>query len=491
MAKTPKVEKRKLISERKFRRKLLLIPLFALLIKIFIILRIQGFDWYQAGNGDLGRGLGELLDNNYIPPNAWYGADGENYIRGLQGLVNQGFFSDEGKLSYWPAGYPLLMWPLIELFRGYFFLVLAVLQSALYAVASAWLVDEIRKTRISSTSYLIALFFAINPTLTLNTISIGYELPVVAFSLISIAALIRFFQNEKSKILSVEAIVASVSFALATFMQPRLLVIAFVFFLVWGLAKFRLLLVPAFVSLTLGITAIAPALLIYRNYEVHGYTAISTNLGVTMRLGAGPETSGGYSNRPTGVVQCPETDGNPAEIDNAIVRCVISWYAKNPTTALKLFWNKARFFWSPWFGPEASGTMARNPWNLNHPFRTTAQSPEGRDLILGGFGKFVSWLWMIAGLFLLGRGFAYLWKLGDLERLLGLVLASGFALNLLSSMLTIGDHRFRIPSMGMSLMLQALGLMAIWKGKSKTDVQAKPLTQWPTFAKPKQEKEGS
>jgi hypothetical protein len=368
---------------------------------------------------------------------------------------------------------------------------LAAVQSALYALASAWLVDEIRKTRVSKVSYLIAFFLAFNPTLTLNTISVGYELPVVALSLTSIAALIRFFQSEKSKILSVEVIVASVSFALATFMQPRLLIIAFVFFLVWGLAKFRLLLVSAFLTLTLGLTVIAPALLIYRNYEVYGYTAISTNLGVTMRLGAGPETSGGYSNRPTGVVRCPETDGNAAEMDSAVVRCVISWYLKNPITALKLFWNKARFFWSPWFGPEANGTMARNPWNLNHPFRETAQSPDGYSLIFGGLGKFVSWLWMMAGLFLLGRGSVFLWKLGDLERLLALILGSGFVLNLISSMLTIGDHRFRIPSMGASLILQALGLLAISQSKSRTRSQANRLTEWPMFAKSKIKKEGS
>lgn len=483
MAKTSKADKRKLISEKKFRRNLLVIPLFALIIKIFIILRIQGFDWYLVGNGDLGRGLGELLDNNYSPPNAWYGADGENYIRGLQGLVNQGFFSDEVKLSYWPAGYPLLMWPLIEFFKGYFFLVLAALQSAIYAVASAWLVDEIRRTRVAKACYLIAFFLAFNPTLALNTISVGYELPVVAFSLISIAALIHFFQNEKRKVLSVETITASFSFALATFMQPRLIVISIVFFFIWGLAKFRLLLVSGFLSLTLGIMSIAPALLIYRNYEVHGYTAISTNLGVTMRLGAGPATSGGYLNRPTGVVQCPDTEGNAAERDNAIVRCVISWYLKNPTLALKLFSNKALFFWSPWFGPEANGTMARNPWNLNHPFKATTQTPDGFSLIFGGFGKFVSWLWMLTGLLVLGRGFVYLWKLGDLERLLALILGSGFALNLISSMLTIGDHRFRIPSMGLSLMLQAFGLLAILKVRAGAVIQARRLTPWPTLTK--------
>jgi hypothetical protein len=473
--------KRSAIATRKLRRNLAAISLLALIIKFFIILRIEGFNWLQAGNGDLGNGLGLLLDNNYAPPNAWYGADAENYLRGLQGLVQDGFFSEEGKLSYWPAGYPLVIWPLIEIFRSNFFFALAFLQSALYALGSIWFVDEIRKTRIAKHSYLVAFLLGFNPTLSLNTIAIGYELPVVALSLISVAALLRFFNEKRSGLISVELLVSSIAFAIATFMQPRLLVLAFAFFLIWALAKFKLKLIVPFMALSMGIVSLAPALMIYRNQEVHGYAAISTNLGVTMRLGAGHETSGGYSNKPSGIVECPETYGNSAEVDNAVVRCVINWYFKNPTTAAKLFWNKARFFWSPWFGPEANGTMARNPWRQNHPLVSTAQTQAGVDFIFGGFGKFISWTGMLATLFLLLNGFRYLWRLGDLERLLGIMAGSSFALNLVSSMLTIGDHRFRIPSMGMSLLLQAIGFIALFRKREFRTSVAEPLVEWPSL----------
>jgi hypothetical protein len=481
LAKTAKNVKRNAIATRKLRRNLAAISLIALFIKFFIILRIEGFDWLVVGNGDLGKGLGLLLDNNYVPPNAWYGADAENYLRGLQGLVQDGFFSEEGKLSYWPAGYPLLMWPLIEVFRSQFFFALAFLQSALYALGSIWFVDEIRKTRIAKHSYLIAFLLGFNPTLSLNTIAIGYELPVVALSLISVAALLRFFNERLSSLISIELIVSSIAFAVATFMQPRLLVVAFAFFFLWALAKFRIKLVVPFIALTMGIVSLAPALMIYRNQEVHGYAAISTNLGLTMRLGAGPETSGGYSNQPSGIVECPETNGNSAEVDNAVVRCVINWYLNNPGTAAKLFWNKARFFWSPWFGPEANGTMARNPWRQNHPLVSTAQTQAGFDFIFGGFGKFISWTWMLATLFLVLNGFNYLWRLGDLERLLGITAGSSFALNLVSSMLTIGDHRFRIPSMGMSLLLQAIGFMALFRKREPRTNVTESLVEWPSL----------
>jgi len=481
MPKSQKISKREAILPRKLRRNLFLIPLSAFVIKLFIIVNIQGFPWYEASGGDLSSGLKLLLDSNYVPPNAWYGADGENYIQALYGLANEGFFSDEGKLSYWPAGYPLLMWPLLIFFKGQFFAVLAILQSALYLFGAAWLVDELRKTRVAKASYLVAIFLAFNPTLALNTISIGYELPVVALSLISLAAFLQFIYVGNSSFFSPNVLVASIAFTLATFMQPRLIILAITFFLIWALAIYRAKVAALFLVISIGLVSIAPLLMVYRNQQVHGYTAISTNLGVTMRLGAGPGTSGGYSSRPAGIVQCPSAEGDAAAQDAAMVRCVVNWYLDNPATALKLFWNKARFFWSPWFGPEANGTMARNPWTQNHPLKSTVRTESGFNLIYSGFGKFVSWLWMIVGLVLLLIGIAFLWRLGGLERSLALLAGSAFMLSLVISMLTIGDHRFRIPSMGISLLLQAIGLQTLLLRLRSDQSTTSTLVSWPAF----------
>jgi len=223
--------------------------------------------------------------------------------------------------------------------------------------------------------------------------------------------------------------------------------------------------------------------MIYRNQQVHGFKAISTNLGVTMRLGAGPGTSGGYSNKPEGIVECPSIDGSAAAQDAAMVRCVIAWYVENPLESLRLFWNKSRYFWSPWFGPEANGTMARNPWSQNHPLKSTVQTESGFNLIYGGVGKFISWLWMLGGVTLLIIGFNLLWRLGGLERALAILAGSTFLLNLLSSMLTIGDHRFRIPSMGMSLFLQALGLFVFSQQSRSKFSQSTSLVSWPSITR--------
>lgn len=481
MVKSVKSQKKNAALVKRFRRNLFLIALSAFIIKIFVIARIQGFDWYGASNGDLAAGLGILLDNNFVPPNAWYGADGENYVRGLQGLANEGFFSQNDKLSYWPAGYPILLWPLFELFRGHFFFALSLLQSSLYALGSFWLVDEIRKTRVYRISYPLAFVLAFNPTLSLGTITVGYEAPVVSLTMIANAAILRYFLEKRKNIVRSEVFVASISFSIATFMQPRLLVIAVAFFGLWSFAKFRKALIAPFLVITIGIVVLAPSVLIFRNHETHGYPAVSTNLGITMRLGAGPGTSGGYSNRPVGLVECPESSGSPSEIDQALVRCVIDWYLGNPGRALELFWNKSQFFWSPWFGPEANGTMARNPWNQIHPLRSIINTENGFKLVYGILGKIVSWLWMLGGLVFLTLGFTILWRMGGLERLLASIAGSTFLLNLISAMLTIGDHRFRIPSMAMSLLLQVIGFTSLSRKKTPIKGQSELLVEWPAF----------
>jgi len=466
-------------SQTKLRKRLLLIPALALLIKISIISRIQGFDWLSAGGGDLVQGLGLLLDNNYIPSNAWYGADGENYIRGLQALERDGFLSTDGKLSYWPAGYPLLMWPILIAFKGAFFGALAFIQSLLYAFACAFFVDELSRTRLKKYAVITALLLTFNPTLALNTLAVGYELPTVALSLIAISALMRSFRLSRVSPITLENLIASISFLLAIFMQPRLIVIGIVVFALWAVAQYPLKSALVFLSFSTLIMLIAPATMMFRNSSANGYAAISTNLGVTMGIGAGPEATGGYNGKYNGV-DCPEAKNaeNPAKADSANVRCIIEWYLSNPGPAAKLFWNKARFFWSPWFGPEANGTMARNPWRINHPLNDMLKTQESANLVIGGFGKFVSWCWMISNLALLFFGFALLWKAGGLERLIGLTALFTILINWFSSILTIGDHRFRIPSMGLSLFLQAVGFASIFIRKRNRFVGSSAKVGW-------------
>ena len=51
----------------------------------------------------------KLIIIGNVQGGAWLGADGENYLKGFDGLVKDGIFSKESILNYWPAGYPLFL----------------------------------------------------------------------------------------------------------------------------------------------------------------------------------------------------------------------------------------------------------------------------------------------------------------------------------------------------------------------------------------------
>ena len=189
-----------------------------------------------------------------------------------------------------------------------------------------------------------------------------------------------------------------------------------------------------------------------------------------MNLGAGDKATGGYNSKDKGV-DCNIEN----RTDNDLVKCVLKWYVKNPSKSLKLFYNKSIYFWSPWFGPEANGTMARNPWLKISPLKNITSTQEGVDLVYGGFGKLLSWIWLLSGIALLLNGFKFLWQQKSLERFIASLAMIAILTNWLISLISIGDHRFRIPIMGMSLFLQAIGIKALFKGKKPLMVEGPAL----------------
>jgi hypothetical protein len=139
---------------------------------------------------------------------------------------------------------------------------------------------------------------------------------------------------------------------------------------------------------------IAPATMIFRNAVSIDKATISTNLGVTMRIGAGPETSGGYV-RSGPEVPCEPKAPATVVTDNDLVVCVLKWYLTNPVDTARLSISKAILFWSPWSGPLSyDGTMARNPWLKISPVQKVATSSEsGQKLVLVPQGpQFRIWL---------------------------------------------------------------------------------------------------
>ena len=444
-----KSKRARMAPKENLQRKFLLWAIAVFFVKLAIIFRIQGMN---AGSGD----------RVYFVDGAWLGADGENYLMGYNALLKDGVFSPESILNYWPAGYPLVILFLSILGKSWALTTLSIVQSAIFSYAAYFFASQISKTRLKKFAFLAFLLIIFNPTLSLSSIAVGYESFTASGILIVVGLIIKDFIEKDDKKFLKYLIISSIVVGLLSFMQPRLIVTGILLNVFWIITRKGVKASSLAVVITLVVTLFFPATLIYRNNQAIGINSISTNLGVTMNIGAGDNATGGYMKEGYGV-EC-DLSGTSARQDNQRTKCVLKWYLSNPTKAIELFYNKSIYFWSPWYGPSANGTMARNPWLTINPLKNIATTQDGFNIVYGEFGKVISWLWLLGGLTLLLYGYFTLWRHNSLERFIGNLAMVAITTNWLITLFTIGDHRFRIPIMGMSLFLQAIGLKTLFSG---------------------------
>jgi hypothetical protein len=439
--------------------KLLYWSIFVFILKLIVILNITQVNFNLSG--------GRILQID----NIWLGADGENYLKGYEAMLKDGIFSSDQILNYWPAGYPILILLLSLLGKSWVLTTLSILQSVIFSYACFFFCKQLLNTRLRKIVFFIFIFIIFNPTLTLSSLVIGYESLVASGILISLGLILKDINERDNSKLKTYLVFYSLISGFIVFMQPRFIISCILTTMIWLIYRLGPRLATISIIASLVITLILPASLIYRNNQANGLNSISTNLGTTMNFGAGENASGGYDDKNTGV-DC-KTSGSISQQDTQKVKCVLTWYLQNPIKSLQLFYNKSIYFWSPWVGPLAEGTMARNPWLKINPIVDITSNDEGVNLVYGNFGKIVSWLWMLSGFGLLALGFRRIWILGEAERVLVGISGSIILSNWLITLVTIGDHRFRLPIMGITLFIQAVGLASIFKGKS-FDLAPKP-----------------
>jgi hypothetical protein len=419
------------------------IPLLALLLKIITIANTYG--------------------------GGWFGADGENYAAGVDGLLLDGFFSDAPTLSYWPSGYAILLWPLAAISVSKLYYFLSVIQSIFFAYSTYYFTKQLHSSSLRRFAIWASIFISFNPTLALSSLSVGYENPI-ASSFLMIAAIIWANTNPTiGRKFWLNVSYVGGWFALIAFMQPRFLLTAIGIAALWALRVVGRKNQIRLAALITAVTLIAPAIMIYRNIEAIDRAVISTNLGTTMKIGAGSETSGGYIHSGPDI-ECPANGVIGSQTDSDLVLCVLEWYVKNPADTARLVFNKSLFFWSPWSGPKKDGTMARNPWlQISPAHQIVLSSQGGRDFVYSTFGNLISYLWILGQIFFLLLGVRALRRMGSDEKFLAQITFTPVLLSWIIAIGTIGDHRFRIPTMGLSLFLQIIGILALRKTLSKTE----------------------
>jgi hypothetical protein len=420
------------------------LAIFVFIIKVFVSLSITPLiNWKYQGH-------------------MWLGADGENYLVGVDSLSADGLLSNQEILNYWPAGYPILIY-LFGIFGKLNALTfLGLFQSGIFSYAVYKFCLELGRANYRLVSKILCLFLLFNPTLSLSSLAIGYESLCASGYLIIFSLLMKVHRDRNENKFHIYIIISGLILSLMTAMQPRLIISGILISIIL-FAKRSNIIKSMFKSFILIlIISSLPLLLIVRNHFASGLNVLSLNLGVTMTIGAGEDASGMYRSSWKGV-PCKYNERNRVEADSAQVRCVLKWYAKNPKQTIRLFSNKSFYFWSPWIGPESKGTMARNPWFQNNPLRSIAKSSEGFNLVYGTFGKLVSWLWMLIYVFLMLIGLRQLFKLNGVGKLLSGLLVSSIFPSWIVTLFTLGDNRFRLPTMGAIVTLQVFGLVYLWR----------------------------
>lgn len=402
-----------------------------------------------------------------IPNGGWLGSDGESWLLGVDGLLKHGYFSDAKVLSYMPAGYPILIWLIAKISVTHAVLLLSLLQSSFYAYASYYFVKQLRDTKLRPYIFLIGVAIAFNPTLSLSTLVVGYESLLTSCMLMVAGIIIKSKQFNYDRRFIFCILGVGVFSALASFIQPRWILTSIVIAVVWALMYQNRKVQAAILAGVIGVMSIAPAIIVQRNIQSVDSAVIATILGGNMAVGAGDETSGGYSH--TGpVVPCDPIPPATTISDSDMFKCVVKWYVGHPVKGIRLFINKGFFFWSPWSGPLGNGTMARNPWLKVNPIVNLAEgSKQGNDFVNKTPGRIISFVWVIGSISLMFIGFFWLRSMRGIYANVAYVTLTPIVISWLVAMGTVGDHRYRIPTMPLSVFLQVMGYFAL-RHKVKT-----------------------
>jgi hypothetical protein len=395
---------------------------------------------------------------------AWLGADGETYLAASEAITQEGLFSKSNLLVYFAPGYSIFL-SILHLFTGkLLFLLTSLIQTLLYSYSVFFFGKQLLKTKFNKIVLPFGIILLLNPTLSLSSLVIGYESLVVSFFLLAMGFLIIDLTSKESKLPYSSLLISAVLLGLTVWLSPRMILPGFLTLLTWLFFKnkFKKNLLSSLIVMLIFLSF--QGSIIMRNEIATGNLISQSSLGNLAIMGAGPNATGTYTNKDTGIV-C-DVEGLDATLSsNKKLMCAINWYKNNPGQGLLLLWKKSYFLWSPWFGPLADGTMARNPYMNFHPVKVGITTQSQLDFVMGLPGQLVSWILIFGSWFLLILGFRASFKLGGLERVIGNISLMIILSSWLSVLIVQGDHRYRIPFMPFSLFLQFYGYKALRKIK--------------------------
>ena len=112
--------------------------------------------------------------------------------------------------------------------------------------------------------------------------------------------------------------------------------------------------------------------------------------------------------------------------------------------------------------------MARNPWLKVNPIVDIAEgSLEGNALVTQAVGKIISFVWVMGCISMMFIGFFWLRSMKGIYANIAYITFVPVVVSWIVALGTVGDHRYRIPTMTLSVFLQVMGYFAL-RHKVKT-----------------------
>ena len=399
--------------------------------------------------------LVRLIHARLLLNHAYLGADGPNYINGFLSIIEEGFLSPDYRLLYWPAGYSIFMYGAYKLIPHDPLFAVSLIQN-IFCGLGIYLFTRACNKIFENKKFVMGICILLNtsPMIYGMSLSIGYESILISLYLVVLAMYIFREKTDKASKKFIYILVIFLSMITIVSFQPRFILTNFIiifFFHIWR-RKFNSVLIVSVIFLLLANVA-SPLALTLRNHTTHGVYMVSSNLADTLLIGAGDHASGAYNENPK-VIPCELDTSSLSNREKTLRNCVLHWYLTHPSKAARLFLNKAFFYWTPWSGPLSKGTLGSNPWLKIAPGDLIQKNIESSSVLL--FTKFISFIYLFGyiALSIIGYRQLLLRKKKDVIIRLAHISFISIVINMLISMATIGDNRFRVPMIGFLMLLQ-------------------------------------
>lgn len=391
------------------------------------------------------------------------GPDAPSYLAAAHALASYGLVHAAPNLPFWPAGYPIFIALIFDVF-GQAVRVVSAVQVLIFAVASWSLYALIRREFGAIPALYALVLLSVSPAFVAAPNEVMYE-PLLGAGLVIAADLISRARRSQSGQRLLIGATGGLVLGLASTMQPKALVLV-PFAVAWAFTGRRSVALAAVVLIA---AAVGPFAVALRTQDTTGHFALSANFGVTARIGLNDHASGGFTydlqtlegcKLPPRLFSRDRVGFTNAELftsNSMLTMCASRWAIHHPARTLWLGLKKALYFWSPMTGPTTHQRQATwgQPFNILRLFPHSLRDSLPFRIVSNVLFN----LWTVLVLASIATGVALAWRQGC--RIATAALLVPVLCFMAISMVTIGDPRFRLPIAPFYIGLQGIALAAV------------------------------